>query len=83
MPSPHPATTPAKPPRAETTRPIVEPTTGDTVDAPVYARDTLTPGTTFPGPAAITEPGTTTIVPTGCTAHIAHGGEIIIDGAPA
>ena len=59
---------------------MVEAINGEIIDAPVYARASLLPGTAFSGPAAITEDGTTTIVPTGFAARIAHGGEIIIEG---
>jgi N-methylhydantoinase A len=61
-------------------RRMVEASSGETVMAPVYHRALLTMGATLRGPAAITEAGTTTIVPTGFTARIAYGGEIIIEG---
>ncbi|HVY14265.1 MAG TPA: hydantoinase/oxoprolinase family protein [Rhodopila sp.] len=61
-------------------RRLVESASGETVDAPVYDRRTLGQGATLKGPAAITEAGTTTIVPSGFTARIALGGEIIIEG---
>jgi N-methylhydantoinase A len=67
----------------ERTRVMIESVTGETIDAPVYARASLAPGAELLGPAAITEDGTTTIIPTGFIAHIAYGGEIIIEGAPA
>jgi N-methylhydantoinase A/oxoprolinase/acetone carboxylase beta subunit len=60
---------------------MVESVTGETIDAPIYARAALPKGAALSGPAAIVEAGTTTIVPTGFTARIAHGGEIIIEGA--
>jgi N-methylhydantoinase A len=63
-------------------RRLVESVTGESIDAPVYARASLAPGAEFSGPAVITEDGTTTIVPTGFTARIAYGGEIIIEGGP-
>lgn len=62
------------------TRTMVE-AAGGTVSASVYARPSLRPGDTLSGPAAIVEDGTTTIVPTGFTAQIASGGEIVIHGA--
>jgi N-methylhydantoinase A len=65
---------------AQDTRQMVEPATGVVIDAPVYARALLGPGAEVTGPAAIVEDGTTTIVPTGFTARIAFGGEIIIEG---
>jgi N-methylhydantoinase A/oxoprolinase/acetone carboxylase beta subunit len=62
---------------------MIESITGETINAPVYARASLAPGTELSGPAAITEDGTTTIIPSGFTARIAYGGEIIIEGASA
>jgi N-methylhydantoinase A len=62
------------------TRGLVDQVTGAVVDAPVYVRASLAPGAELFGPAAIVEDGTTTIVPAGFTARIAHGGEIIIEG---
>ncbi|HBK07301.1 MAG TPA: methylhydantoinase [Acetobacteraceae bacterium] len=61
-------------------RAMIESVSGASIHAPVYARASLTPGTELNGPAAITEDGTTTIVPTGFTVRIAYGGEIIIEG---
>jgi N-methylhydantoinase A len=83
LPAPDPQVLGAEPPVEERTRCMVESITGDTLKAPVYARASLAPGAALSGPAAITEPGTTTIIPTGFSARIAHGGEIIIDGASA
>jgi len=62
---------------------MVESTTGETIDAPVYSRAALEAGMTVGGPAAIVEDGTTTIIPTGFSARIAHGGEIVIEGSAA
>jgi N-methylhydantoinase A len=64
-------------------RRMVESVTGDSIDAPVYARASLVAGTELSGPAAIVEDGTTTIIPVGFTARIAYGGEIIIEGGLA
>ncbi len=61
-------------------RAMVESINGAAIDTPVYARAELKPGTELNGPAAITEAGTTTIVPSGFTVHIAYGGEIVIEG---
>jgi N-methylhydantoinase A len=66
---------------ASSSRRMVEAINGEIIDAPVYTRAALLPGTVFSGPAVVVEDGTTTIVPTGFTARIAHGGEIIIEGA--
>ena len=68
---------------ASSTRRMVEAINGEIIDAPVYTRASLVPGSVFSGPAAVVEDGTTTIVPTGFTARIAHGGEIIIEGGLA
>jgi N-methylhydantoinase A len=65
---------------ASSSRRMVEAVDGEIIDAPVYARVSLAPGAELSGPAAITEDGTTTIVPTGFTARIAYGGEIVIEG---
>jgi N-methylhydantoinase A len=83
LPSPNPQVVGAEPATQERTRTMVEAATGETIDAPVYARASLVPGAELTGPAAITEAGTTTIVPSGFTAHIAYGGEIIIEAASA
>jgi hypothetical protein len=40
-------------------------------------------GAKVKGPAALVEAGTTTIVPTGFTAIVAVGGEIVIEGNAA
>jgi N-methylhydantoinase A len=81
LPPPNPQVVGAEPAVIERTRTMVESVTGETIDAPVYARASLSPGTELTGPAAITEAGTTTIIPTGFSARIAYGGEIIIEGA--
>jgi len=62
---------------------ITDTATGETHTAAVFLRATLRPGQHVPGPAAIVEDGTTTIIPPGFTARIAAGGEIVIeDSAP-
>ena len=83
LPPTDPVVAEANPAVVAPSRRMVEAINGEIIDAPVYARASLSPGTTFPGPAAIVEDGTTTIVPTGFTARIAHGGEIIIEGGLA
>ncbi|HET8997028.1 MAG TPA: hydantoinase/oxoprolinase family protein [Acetobacteraceae bacterium] len=65
------------------TRRIVEPGIGAAVEAAVFTRDTLQPGATLHGPAVIVEAGTSTIVPTGFTARIAAGREIVIEESAA
>jgi N-methylhydantoinase A len=80
LPSADPLVVATEPAVAQGTREMIESLTGTVIDAPVYARASLLPGTVFSGPAAIVEDGTTTIVPSGFAARIAHGGEIIIEG---
>ncbi len=73
---------PAAPkPPPQGTRRMVDSASGETVDAAVYARAALAPGARLTGPAAVVEPGTTTIVPIGTTLHVATGGELIIEVA--
>jgi N-methylhydantoinase A len=79
LPSPNPQVVGAEPAVVERTGTMIESVTGETIDAPVYARASLSPGVELTGPAAITEDGTTTIIPTGFIARIAYGGEIIIE----
>jgi N-methylhydantoinase A len=69
-------------PGPQATRRMIDAGTGDTIDVPVHARAMLPQGTMIEGPAAITEPGTTTIIPPCFTARIAHGGEIVIEANP-
>jgi N-methylhydantoinase A len=80
LPSVDPLVVETEPAVAQGTRGMIESVTGETIDAPVFARASLVPGAELSGPAAIVEDGTTTIVPTGFTARIAFGGEIIIEG---
>ena len=80
LPSAAPRTVEADPPEVKAIRGMIESVTGDRFDAPVYLRASLALGVSLSGPAAIVEDGTTTIVPTGFTARIAYGGEIIIEG---
>ena len=65
------------------TRRIVEPGLGTAVDAAVFARADLQPGATLRGPAVIVEAGTSTIVPSGFSARIAAGREIVIEESAA
>ena len=64
---------------ARTTRRMIEASDGQIVETPVFQRADLHPGASLEGPAAITEDGTTTIVPSGFDARIGPGGEIIIE----
>ncbi|MBS0638376.1 MAG: hydantoinase/oxoprolinase family protein [Proteobacteria bacterium] len=61
------------------TRRLIESATGEPLEAAVYQRAALPFGARLSGPAAIVEPGTTTIVPSGMTARVAAGGELIIE----
>ena len=79
QPSANPLVARIRPAIAHDARDMTEPATGTIVSAPIYSRASLVPGDALSGPAAIAEDGTTTIVPTGFTARIAHGGEIIIE----
>jgi N-methylhydantoinase A len=74
----------ARPPDAGAASPsgssrIIETTSGEAVDASVFARASLTHGARIPGPAVIVEDGTSTIVPTGYTARINAGDDIVIE----
>jgi N-methylhydantoinase A len=80
LPRPNPQVVGTEPATPERTRTTVEAATGEAVDTPVYTRASLAPGAELSGPAAIAEDGTTTIIPTGFSARIAYGGEIIIEG---
>jgi N-methylhydantoinase A len=68
--------------QARSTRRMTDPALRRAVDAPVHERAELPPGSSLTGPAVIVESGTTTVVPEGFTARIAHGGEIILEVAP-
>jgi N-methylhydantoinase A len=80
LPSPDPLVAGTERALASSSRRMMEAIDGSFIDAPVYARASLPPGTVFLGPAAIVEDGTTTIVPTGFAVRVAFGGEIIIEG---
>ena len=80
LPAPHPMQPVTSVAAVSSRRRMVEAINGEIIDAPVYTRASLAPGAGLTGPAAIVEDGTTTIVPTGFSARIAHGGEIIIEG---
>jgi N-methylhydantoinase A len=58
---------------------MTEPASGEAVRAAVFDRVGLAIGAKVVGPAALVEAGTTTIVPTGFTAIVAVGGEIVIE----
>ena len=58
---------------------IVEPISGEAVDALLFARAALPMGARVSGPAVIVEDGTSTIVPTGYTVHIGAAHDIVIE----
>ena len=60
-------------------RRIIDTATGQTMTAAIHLRAALPVGARLSGPAAIVEDGTTTVVPSGYTAWIAAGGEIVIE----
>ncbi len=65
-----PVTAGAAPPEPHSRRRVFDPATGEWAQTPVYARDTLCPGTSFDGPAVISEDQTTTIVPAGMRVEV-------------
>jgi N-methylhydantoinase A len=58
---------------------VVEPISGEAVDALLFARGGLLVGARVPGPAVIVEDGTSTIVPSGYVAHIGAASDIVIE----
>jgi N-methylhydantoinase A len=58
---------------------IAETATGEMVDASQFARAALAKGVRLAGPAVIVEDGTSTIVPSGYTARIGAGDDIVIE----
>ncbi|HEY2619856.1 MAG TPA: hydantoinase/oxoprolinase family protein, partial [Acetobacteraceae bacterium] len=58
---------------------IVETASGDTVDASMFLRAELPRGARVTGPAVIVEDGTSTIVPSGYTARVSAGDDIVIE----
>ena len=63
----------------QTQRQIFDPGTADNVDAPVYRRDDLEPGSFIPGPALIVEEQTTTVVSPTFDATVDGRGYIVLD----
>ncbi len=60
-------------------RRMVDPGSGELVEASVHDRRTLAPGASVAGPAAITESGTTTIVPSGFCASVGPAGVLLLE----
>jgi len=44
----------------------------------IYSRDVLRPGTSYPGPAIVTEYSATTVIPPGARFHLDHAANLII-----
>lgn len=74
-------TCPAPPPR--THRRLVDPGSGERMDAAIYERADMRPGAAISGPAMICEAETSTLIPAGFTAALNGVGHIIIDRSPA
>ncbi|MFG1424550.1 hydantoinase/oxoprolinase family protein [Roseixanthobacter glucoisosaccharinicivorans] len=72
---------PAPPPR--THRRLVDPGSGERIEAAIYERADMQPGGTVSGPAMICEAETSTLIPAGFTAALNGVGHIIIDRSPA
>jgi len=68
-------------PEATGTRQMFDPTTSDYVEATVYRRADIGLGVTIPGPAALAEDQTTTIVPGGFSASVNELGHLVLSRA--
>ena len=66
-------------PASQGKRVLMDPCTGKTVQAQIYARDLLQPGAVLAGPAVITEAETSTLVPGGFVAALNRAGHIVIE----
>jgi N-methylhydantoinase A len=62
---------------------VVETATGEPVDALLFVRSELGKGARLTGPAVIVEDGTSTIVPSGFSARIGGGDDIVIEETAA
>jgi N-methylhydantoinase A len=60
---------------------MFDPTTSDYVEATVYRRADIGLGVTIPGPAALAEDQTTTIVPGGFSASVNELGHLVLSRA--
>ena len=58
---------------------MIEPTSGEAIDAALFVRAALPTGASVTGPAVIVEDGTSTIVPSGYIARIGAGDDIVIE----
>jgi N-methylhydantoinase A len=70
---------PAPAPEPGGRRRLVDPGTGEEVEASIHAREALRPGAPVAGPAVIVEAETSTLVPLGFTAALNAGGHIVIE----
>jgi len=68
-------------PAAIGARSLFDPVQSDYVDAHVYRRADIGLGATIPGPAALTEDQTTTIVPSGFSASVNELGHLVLTRA--
>jgi len=66
-------------PRPVGQRPVFDGRSGRTTDVPVYRRDSLPPGSAFPGPAIVAEDETSTYISASFAAHIDASGCIVMD----
>ena len=73
----------ASPPAAEGSRRLFDTVQGTFADAAVYARTSLTEGSSLPGPAVIVEDETSTVVPAAFTARINTLGQIVLERGAA
>jgi N-methylhydantoinase A len=60
-------------------RPVFDGRSGRAAEVPVYRRETLPPGSAFPGPAIVAEDETSTYVSASFAAHIDASGCIVMD----
>jgi N-methylhydantoinase A len=70
---------PLAPPARQGSRNLFDTVQGQFADAAVYARPSLAPGMTMPGPAVIVEDETATVVPAAFTARINALGQIVLE----
>jgi N-methylhydantoinase A/oxoprolinase/acetone carboxylase beta subunit/N-methylhydantoinase B/oxoprolinase/acetone carboxylase alpha subunit len=68
-----------QPAQDATHRPIWIRQAGEAVEAAIWQRDLMTPGTSIPGPAIIAQADTTILVEPGWTARVAHDQTLLIE----
>jgi N-methylhydantoinase A len=69
----------AAPPAARGTRPVLDPGTGEIVEAALYRRADFNPGAAVDGPALIVEVDTTTVVSAAFAASLDAAGTIVME----